>query len=118
MVGTVLVIEDDTATATLSRDVWEAEGYRVLRAVGGAGIDAARAAHPTVILLDMHMPGMDGAAVARRLRADPATADLPIVCMSSALTRGGPPPGMPHDDCLPKPFAVAMLSAVAVRWAA
>jgi len=38
--------------------------------------------------------------------------------MSSALTRGGPPPGMPHDDCLPKPFAVAMLSAVAARWAA
>ena len=62
------------------------------------------------------MPGMDGAEVARRLRADPATARIPIVCISSELVRGDLPT-MPRDDCLPKPCALDDLYAVVARWA-
>jgi two-component system cell cycle response regulator DivK len=114
--GTVLTIEDDVATAGLIRDALEAVGYRVLHAVGGAGIAVACAEHPDVILLDINMPGMDGPEVSRRLRADPAVAHIPIVCMSSHVARGGAPPGMPHDDRLPKPVALDVPRTTVARW--
>lgn len=116
---TVLVIEDDVATAALIREVLESAGYRVRHAVGDAGLAAARAVAPAVILLDVHMPGMGGPEVARHLRADPTTAGIPLICMSSTLARGGSaPPGMPHDDRLPKPFTIDALVATVARWAA
>jgi len=114
--GTVLTIEDDVATAGLIRDALEAVGYRVLHAVGGAGIAVACAEHPDVILLDINMPGMDGPEVSRRLRADPAVAHIPIVCMSSHVACGGVPSEMPHDDRLPKPFALDVLWTTVARW--
>ncbi len=113
--GTVLTIEDDVATAGLIRDALEAVGYRVLHAVGGAGIAVAYAERPDVILLDINMPDMDGPEVSRRLRADPATAHIPIVCLSSHVARGGVPPEMLHDDRLPKPFALDDLYAAVAR---
>jgi len=114
--GIILVIDDNLATVGLIRDVLEGDGYRVLHAIGAAGIDAARRGQPGVILLDINMPGMDGPEVSRRLRADPATVAIPIVCMSTRVTRAQVPVGMRHDDCLPKPFAVADLSAIVARW--
>jgi len=113
--GTVLTIEDDVATAGLIRDALEAVGYRVLHAVGGAGIAVAYAERPDVILLDINMPDMDRPEVSRRLRADPATAHSPIVCLSSHVARGGVPPEMGHDDRLPKPFALDDLYAAVAR---
>ncbi len=103
-VRTILVVEDDLATVEMIRDALAMEGYRVLHAIGDAG-------RPALVLLDPHMPGMDSAEVARRLRADPATARIPIVGISSNLAREGLPT-MPRDDCLPKPFALDDLYAV------
>ncbi len=116
LTGIILVIDDDLATAGLIRDVLEGDGHRVLHASGAAGIDAARREHPDVILLDINMPGMDGPEVSQRLRADPTTVAIPIVCMSSHVARGSIPTNMVHDDCLPKPFAVDDLSATVARW--
>ena len=49
--------------------------------------------------------------------ADPATAGVPIVCVSGTLARGGRVPAdLPHDDALAKPFAVAALIATVARW--
>jgi len=83
---------------------------------GTAGIAVACAEHPDVILLDINMPDMDGPEVSRRWRADPATAHIPLVVMSSHVARGGVPPEMPHDDRLPKPFALDALYATVARW--
>lgn len=116
--GTILVVDDDLTTAGLIRAVLEDDGYRVLHAIGDAGIVAARHAQPGVILLDINMPGMDGLEVSRHLRADPATVAIPIVCMSCGVTRAHVPAGMLHDDCLPKPFAIDDLSAIVARWIA
>ncbi len=85
--GTILVVDDDLTTAGLIRAVLEDDGYRVLHAIGDAGIVAARYAQPGVILLDINMPGMDGLEVSRHLRADPTTVAIPIVCMSCGVTR-------------------------------
>ncbi len=116
MAGTVLVVDDDSATVGMIREVLEMEGYRVVHAVDGESVRIALIEQPHLILLDINMPGMDGPEVSRRLRAEPATAHIPIVVMSSHVARGGVPPEMPHDDRLTKPFALDALSAIVARW--
>ncbi len=114
--GSILVIEDDLATAGLIRAVLEAEGYTVLHAVGAAGLALAHAARPAVILLDVHMPGMDGPEVSRGLRADPATADVPIVGMS-ALAAPATAAEMHANAWLAKPFSLEALLSTLAQWA-
>jgi len=116
MDDTVLVVEDDHAIAGMIREALEIEGYRVLHAIGGVAIAIARTEAPAVILLDIHMPGMDGPEVSQHLRADPVTATIPIVCMSSHVARTGVPPEMRYDDRLDKPFALDALCATVARW--
>ena len=74
---TVLVVEDDAATAGMIRDVLEAASCRVLHEVDSKGVEVACREHPDVILRDVNMPGMSGPEVSRRLRADPVTAAIP-----------------------------------------
>ncbi len=116
MAGTVLVVDDDVATAEMIQEVLEMEGYRVVRAVDGESLGVALREQPHLILLDINMPGMDGPEVSRRLRAEPATTHIPIVVMSSHVARGTVPPEMPHDDRLTKPFALDALVATVARW--
>jgi len=118
MMITILVVDDDAATAAMLREALEMDGYRVVQAVAGASLGVALTEQPRLILLDINMPGMDGPEVARRLRADPATAHIPIVVLSNTLARGGVPPEMPNDDRLPKPCALDALSATVARWTA
>lgn len=115
--GTVLTIEDDVATAGLIRDALEAVGYRVLHAVGGAGIAVACAEHPDVILLDINMPGMDGIEVRQRLRESPRTAAIPVIALSASgnlRLRAGE---MGADDYLAKPFSTDELLLRVEKWA-
>ena len=116
MMDTVLVVDDDQATAQMIQETLEMEGYRVLRAIGGAALALARTQHPAVILLDINMPGMNGPEVSQHLRADPATATIPIICMSSHVAGMRVPPEMHYDDRLDKPFALDLLRATVLRW--
>jgi len=80
----VVAIDDDPVDLDLIEAVLGPEGYAVLRAAGGEeGIRLVRDERPAVVLLDLLMPGVDGFAVVERLRADPATADVPIVVLTS-----------------------------------
>ncbi len=82
----VLIVDDLPDNLALLHDALDEAGYTVLVATDGAGALArARQARPAIVLLDAMMPGMDGFEVARRLKADPATAAIPIVFMT-ALT--------------------------------
>ena len=78
-VGTVLVVDDDASIVHFLEMALEDAGYTVLAAVGGEALRVAHDRHPDVILLDLMMPGMDGIEVSHRLRADPATADIPLI---------------------------------------
>lgn len=61
-------------------------GWEVTMAHGGAeGIAAARSTLPDAIVMDVRMPGMDGPAACRALRADPATAAIPIVLLTAQV---------------------------------
>ena len=84
--GVVLIVDDIPDNLAVLHDALDESGYTVLVATDGASA-LARAAQalPDIVLLDALMPGMDGFEVARRLKADEATAPIPIVFMT-ALT--------------------------------
>ena len=76
----VLVIDDDPAARDLMDRMIAKEGFRVETAANGpVGLELARKLKPVVIALDVMMPGMDGWAVLVALKADPATASIPVV---------------------------------------
>jgi len=80
---TVLVIDDDPMVQHLLRGHLESENFRVLSAVDGVeGLTLAREARPTVIILDIHLPRLDGWTVLSELKSDPALAAIPVVMMS------------------------------------
>ncbi|HEX6015008.1 MAG TPA: response regulator [Geminicoccaceae bacterium] len=81
--GTVLVIDDERAAHDLLGPGLAARGYRVLHAYGGReGLRLAREARPDAVALDVVMPGMDGWAVLRELKADPALRHLPVALVT------------------------------------
>jgi CheY-like chemotaxis protein/DNA-binding CsgD family transcriptional regulator len=82
----VLIVDDVPDNLSLLHDALDDAGHTVLVALDGpSAIARAQQARPDVVLLDALMPGMDGFEVARRLKADPATAAIPIIFMT-ALT--------------------------------
>jgi DNA-binding response OmpR family regulator/DNA-binding CsgD family transcriptional regulator len=84
--GVVLIVDDIPDNLAVLHDALDESGYTVLVATDGASaIARATQALPDIVLLDALMPGMDGFEVARRLKADEATAPIPIVFMT-ALT--------------------------------
>ena len=81
--GTLLVIDDDPDSRDLLKRMLEKDGYAVLTASGGAeGLALAKEHQPELITLDVMMPSMDGWAVLSALKADPATAEIPVVMMT------------------------------------
>jgi DNA-binding response OmpR family regulator len=80
----VLVIDDERSIRLLCRINLAASGMEVLEAADGStGIELARSERPDLVLLDVMMPGLDGWEVARRLAADPATSEIPIVFLTA-----------------------------------
>ena len=80
----ILVIEDNEKNLYLVSFILEKNGYEIIQARDGQeGIEKARQEKPALILLDIQLPGLDGYAVARELRNDPALADVPIVAVTS-----------------------------------
>jgi two-component system cell cycle response regulator DivK len=85
----ILVVEDNEKNRKLVRDVLAVKGYRLLETeTGEDGLRLAREQHPALILMDIQLPGIDGIETLRRLRADPATATIPVVAVTaSAMTQ-------------------------------
>jgi two-component system cell cycle response regulator DivK len=85
----ILVVEDNEKNRKLVRDVLVVKGYRLLETeTGEEGLRVAREEHPALILMDILLPGIDGIETLRRLRADPATATIPVVAVTaSAMTQ-------------------------------
>ncbi|HEX6038000.1 response regulator [Longimicrobium sp.] len=110
----LLVVDDEPSNVDVLRDLLEALGYRTLGAGSGdAALALARDRRPDLVLLDVMMPGMDGLEACRRLKADAATASIPVVFVTAlsdardrarALDAGG-------DDFLTKPFSRPVLVA-------
>jgi len=85
MGGRVLIVEDNERSLRLARDVLEYHGYEVLGAATGEGAIAMAGAPtpPDLVLMDLQLPGLDGFETLRALRADPATAGIPVVALTA-----------------------------------
>ncbi|RPI07223.1 MAG: response regulator [Zetaproteobacteria bacterium] len=82
--ATILWIDDDRLLLSFCCDALNQRGYRTLVAADGtSGIETAKTERPDLIILDVVMPGMDGIEVCRRLRAEPATRDTPIILLTA-----------------------------------
>jgi signal transduction histidine kinase/CheY-like chemotaxis protein len=81
---TILYIEDNVSNVKLVEEIMRGRGTKILAAMqGGLGFDLARQHHPDVILLDRHLPDAPADAVLARLKAEPATRDIPVVVLSA-----------------------------------
>ena len=83
---TILIVDDEEDILLLCRVNLEFEGYRVIAASNGA--DAIRLAaenRPDLVLLDVMMPTLDGWHVLEALKADPATARIPVVMLTARV---------------------------------
>ncbi len=85
----ILLIEDNAQNRYLANFLLEARGWEMVHAEDGpAGVALAGQVEPVLILLDIQLPGMDGYAVARALRADPKHRATPIVAVTSYAMAG------------------------------
>ncbi|HET7341361.1 MAG TPA: response regulator [Methylomirabilota bacterium] len=110
----VLVVEDEPDIRTLVVHHLTRDGFRCRTAgTGGEALARVRAATPDLVVLDLMLPGLDGLEVCRRLRADPATAAIPIIMLTAKADEVDRVVGleMGADDYLAKPFSPKELVA-------
>ncbi len=82
---TVLVVEDSVTQSESLRAMLEENGLKVFCAMDGIdGLEKARKVHPDLIVMDVHMPGVNGFEVAQALKDDQKTANIPIVMLTSS----------------------------------
>lgn len=114
MTGRILVVDDVATNRIVMKVKLAAAFYAVLQAdCGTAALAAARTEGPDLILLDVVMPDMSGLEVCRQLKADPATADIPVILITALADRASKMAGLEAgaDDFLTKPVDEVTLLA-------
>ena len=82
----ILIVEDNEKNLKLVRDVLQVKGYETLEAgTAEDGIKIARDRMPNLILMDIQLPGMSGIEALKALRAEPATAAIPVVAITASV---------------------------------
>ena len=84
----ILIIEDNEKNRKLCRDVLQVKGYRTIESeTAEEGLTLAVDESPALILMDIQLPGMDGIAAMKQLKADPVTKNIPVIAVTaSAMT--------------------------------
>ena len=89
MSGRVLTVEDHEDNRRIVRDLLTSVGYEVIEAVTGEeGVRLAEAERPDLILMDIQLPGLDGYEATRRIKANPALRQIPIIAVTSYALSG------------------------------
>jgi CheY-like chemotaxis protein len=108
-VARILVVDDEPDQRVLLRRIFERAGHEVREAGhGAAALEAVRESAPDLVVTDMMMPVMDGPEFIRRLRAEPATAGIPILAASADPRLAGS-----ADAVVAKPYSSQRLIEVA-----
>jgi len=83
----ILIVEDNVKNMKLVRDLLKAKGYETLEATTGEqGVALALAHEPDLVLMDIQLPDINGIEAFERIRADPRTADVPVVAFTASVT--------------------------------
>ena len=119
IVASILIVEDDPDIANLIAHYLEKAGHEVKRLTSGTQVMAQlRAAPADLVILDLMLPGMDGLLVCQAMRADSATAAIPVIMLTARGDEADRVAGLElgADDYVTKPFSPKELVArVAAR---
>ena len=108
----ILIVEDDLDVAEMLNAYFRVQGYEVFTVNWGEdGVRACQTVHPDLVILDIRLPDIDGYEVARRLRGDHRTEDVPIIFLTEKRERADRLQGLElgADDYITKPFDVQEL---------
>ncbi len=108
----ILVVEDDLDVAEMLNAYFRVQGYEVYTVNWGEdGVRACQTVHPDLAILDIRLPDIDGYEVARRLRSDRRTSDVPIIFLTEKRERNDRLQGLElgADDYITKPFDIQEL---------
>jgi DNA-binding response OmpR family regulator len=108
----ILIVEDDLDVAEMLNAYFRVQGYEVFTVNWGEdGVRSSQTVHPDLVILDIRLPDIDGYEVARRLRGDRRTADIPIIFLTEKRDRSDRLQGLElgADDYITKPFDVQEL---------
>jgi CheY-like chemotaxis protein len=107
MAEKILIVDDDLETLRLVGLMLQRQGYEISTASNGElGLEKAWAEKPDLILLDIHMPGINGFEVFKIMKSEPLIKDIPIIALTvysmmgnkNGILRAG------FDDCIEKPI--------------
>lgn len=108
----ILIIEDDLDVAEMLNAYFRVQGYEVFTVNWGEdGVRSCQTVHPDLVILDIRLPDIDGYEVARRLRSDRRTSEVPIIFLTEKRDRSDRLLGLElgADDYITKPFDVQEL---------
>lgn len=110
----ILMVEDTEDNRQIVRDLIATTGYELIEATdGAAGVAAATAQRPDLILMDIQLPVMDGYEATRRIKADPSLRHIPIIAVTSYALSGDEARALAAgcDGYVAKPFSPRQLLA-------
>ena len=88
-VKVVLVVEDDELNLKLVKELLEFNGFETLEATNGLqALEMIRRERPSLVLMDIQMPAMDGIEATRQIKADASIRDIPVVALTSSAMKG------------------------------
>lgn len=108
----ILIVEDDLDIAEMLNAYFRVQGYEVSTVNWGEdGLRSALTVHPDLVILDIRLPDIDGYEVARRMRTERRTQDIPIIFLTEKRDRADRLKGLElgADDYVTKPFDVQEL---------
>lgn len=119
MAGTILVVDDNEVNLRLLTAVLKTRGYGLIEATSGeAAMTAIMGQQPSLVLMDVQMPGMSGLDVARAVRAMPESDGLPLIAITAMAMKGDREDILAagFNDYLAKPYKMIDLLGVVTKW--
>jgi len=114
----ILIVDDNATNLKLVAYLMQQHGYTVGTAKdASAAIASIASDHPTLILMDLQLPGVDGLTLTRQLKSDPATSDITIVALTAYAMKGDQERALAAgcDDYVSKPIDTRALPLVVAK---
>ncbi|HEY3301917.1 MAG TPA: response regulator [Candidatus Binatia bacterium] len=86
---TILLVEDNPVNRRLAEFLLRSNGYKVIEAANAEeAFELLKVEHPALVVMDIQLSGIDGLEATRRIKADPATANIPVLAVTSYAMKG------------------------------